>query len=109
MLCTPRRLVIVLAILAPRFGNGIRSNFSMDWERGFPDGSPGLDPAMEPSFSLNQQSTVAGCSDSGNEVTKCKCGVNGYSPRNCETYYGIAIHYQTENVSWARKGNGVLK
>ena len=104
-------LAVVLVIVAPRFGEGIRSNFSLDWERGFPDGSPGLDLAMEPSFSLNGASTVEGCSDSGNEITKCKCGVNGYSPRNCDTYYGISsIHSQTlETVSWARKGNGVLK
>ena len=83
----------------------------MDWESGFPDGSPDLDPAMEPSFSLNMDSDVATCSDSGNEITECKCGVNGYSPRNCHLYYGISsLHSQTvETVSWARKGNGVLK
>ena len=69
----------------------------MDWESGFPDGSPVLDPAQEPSFSLNQVSDVATCRTSGgNEITECKCGVNGYSPRNCETYYGnSSLHSQT--------------
>lgn len=90
----------------------IESEFSMDWETGYPDGSPDLDPAQEPSFSLNRQSSVEGCTDSGNEITKCKCGVNGYSPRNCDKYYGISsLHSQTveTGLTWARKGSGVLK
>ena len=105
-------LVLVLVLFAaPCSVEGIRSEFFMDWESGYPDGSPTLDPAMEPSFSINTQSSVQGCSNSGNEITKCKCGVNGYSPRNCEIYWGISsLHSQTlETVSWARKGNGVLK
>lgn len=81
---------------------GIRSEFEMDWESGYPDGSPGLNPAMEPSFSLNQKSSVEGCTNSGgNEITTCKCGVDGYSPRNCDKYWGISsLHSQTlETVS----------
>eukprot|EP00928_Gymnodinium_smaydae_P043091 TRINITY_DN28951_c0_g1_i1.p1 TRINITY_DN28951_c0_g1~~TRINITY_DN28951_c0_g1_i1.p1 ORF type:complete len:174 (-),score=13.27 TRINITY_DN28951_c0_g1_i1:657-1178(-) len=87
-----------------------KNEFSLDWESGFPDGSLHLDPAIEPSFSLNRKSTVSGCSNSGNEITKCKCGVGGYSPKNCDTYYGISsLHSQSlEKVNWPRKGNGVL-
>ena len=79
------------------FVRAIESEFHMDWESGFPDGSPVLDPAQEPSFSLNQRSSVATCDTTGgNEITECKCGVNGYSPRNCETYYGnSSLHSQT--------------
>ena len=95
------------------FVRAIESEFHMDWESGFPDGSPVLDPAQEPSFSLNQRSSVATCDTTGgNEITECKCGVNGYSPRNCETYYGnSSLHSQTvvTGVEWARKGTGVLK
>ena len=95
------------------FVSAIESEFYMDWESGFPDGSPVLDPAQEPSFSLNQVSDVATCRTSGgNEITECKCGVNGYSPRTCETYYGnSSLHSQTvvTGVNWARKGTGVLK
>ena len=43
------------------FVSAIESEFYMDWESGFPDGSPVLDPAQEPSFSLNQVSDVATC------------------------------------------------
>jgi hypothetical protein len=98
-----------------RFAEAIVSDFALDWESGFPDGSPDLGPsmAMEPSFSLNVQSSVQGCSDSSsaNDIIKCKCGVDGYSPRNCDIYYGNSqLHYQeVETASWARKGNGVLK
>jgi len=52
------------------FVSAIESEFYMDWESGFPDGSPVLDPAQEPSFSLNQVSDVATCRTSGgNEIT----------------------------------------
>ena len=55
------------------FVSAIESEFYMDWESGFPDGSPVLDPAQEPSFSLNQVSDVATCRTSGgNEITECK-------------------------------------
>ena len=73
-----------------RFAEAIVSDFALDWESGFPDGSPDLGPsmAMEPSFSLNRDSSVQGCSNSSsaNDIIKCKCGVDGYSPRNCDIY-----------------------
>ena len=54
------------------FVSAIESEFYMDWESGFPDGSPVLDPAQEPSFSLNQVSDVTTCRTSGgNEITEC--------------------------------------
>ena len=98
-----------------RFAEAIVSDFALNWESGFPDGSPDLGPsmAMEPSFSLNRDSSVQGCSNSSsaNDIIKCKCGVDGYSPRNCDIYYGNSqLHYhEVETASWARKGNGVLK
>ena len=105
--------VVVVFALLPLAVEGIRSEFSMEWESGFPDGSPGLNPAQEPSFSINEDSNVQGCSDSSsNEILRCKCGViPGYSPRNCDKYYGNSkLHSQSlETVSWARKGSGVLK
>ena len=91
---------------------GQNPTFELDWESGFPDGSPALSPALEPSFSINIQSNVDGCSNSGNEITECKCGVGGYSPRNCDTYLGISSlhgHEVLTGLDWARKGQGVLK
>jgi len=107
-----RLRVLIGLLLFVCAAQAINSTFSMDWESGFPDGSPLLDPAQEPSFSINTESSVNGCTNSGNEITDCKCGVNGYSPRNCDTYYGnSSLHSHTvqTGLSWARKGSGVLK
>ena len=89
------------------------SQFELDWESGFPDGTPHLSPrGVEPSFSFNGDSKVVTCSSSTSDSRRrCKCGENGYSPYRCEVNYGMSdLHYQEMlTVPWARKGNGVLK
>ena len=91
----------------------VGNQFSLDWESGFPDGTPHLSPrGIEPSFSFNGNSDVVTCSSStSNSRRRCKCGENGYSPYHCEVNFGISdLHYhQIMSVPWARKGNGVLK
>ena len=104
-------VLVVAMIFGP--SGCVGAEFFLDWEDGFPDGSPGLSPALEPSFSMNMQSTVERCSESGgNEITECKCGVDGYSPRNCDSYWGISSlhgHEVLTGLDWARRGQGVLK
>ena len=89
------------------------SQFFLDWENGFPDGTPHLSPrGLEPSFSFNGNSGVSSCSDSTSDSRRrCKCGENGYSPYRCEINFGMSdLHYhEMLTVPWARKGNGVLK
>ena len=93
----------------PMAGN----QFSLDWESGFPDGTPHLSPrGIEPSFSFNGRSDVKTCSSSTSDSRRwCKCGENGYSPYHCEINFGMSdLHYhEMMSVLWARKGNGVLK
>ena len=89
------------------------AQFELDWESGFPDGTPHLSPrGVEPSFSFNENSNVVTCSSSTSDSRRrCKCGENGYSPYRCEVNYGMSdLHYhEMLTVPWARKGNGVLK
>jgi hypothetical protein len=89
------------------------NNFSLDWESGFPDGTPHLSPrGLEPSFSFNGASDVKSCNSSSTDSRHhCKCGDNGYSPFKCHINFGMSdLHYQeVVTVPWARKGNGVLK
>jgi len=89
------------------------NQFSLDWESGFPDGTPHLSPrGIEPSFSFNGRSDVKTCSSSTSDSRRrCKCGENGYSPYHCEINFGMSdLHYhEMMSVPWARKGNGVLK
>ena len=97
----------------PPYPPMVGSQFVLDWESGFPDGTPHLSPrGVEPSFSFNRNSNVVTCSSSTSDSRRrCKCGENGYSPYHCEVNFGMSdLHYhEMMTVPWARKGNGVLK
>eukprot|EP00931_Biecheleriopsis_adriatica_P042588 TRINITY_DN24278_c0_g1_i3.p1 TRINITY_DN24278_c0_g1~~TRINITY_DN24278_c0_g1_i3.p1 ORF type:complete len:953 (+),score=129.01 TRINITY_DN24278_c0_g1_i3:86-2944(+) len=114
---TPSWLFIILFIVSAiaQGEEKVERSFVLDWESGFPDGTPHLSPrGIEPSFSFNQKSDVGRCS--GSDARRgCKCGEDGfyteYSPYHCEVNFGNCdIHYQEMmTVDWARQGEGVLK
>ena len=89
------------------------NSFALDWEGGFPDGTPQLAPrGLEPSFSFGTSSSVKACEQAtSDERRRCRCEEGGYSPYKCDVNFPASdLHYQEVlAVDWARKGSGVLK
>lgn len=99
---------VVLNVCVP----SVDGTIELNWESGYPDGTPLLSSGMEPSFSFNKLSDVKSCDNDTNDTRRqCQCGVNGYSPFRCETNFGMSdLHYQELVVAnWSREGNGMLK
>ena len=108
---TRRAAFIGLCLVAV---NSQQISIFVDWESGFPDGSPHLPIPLAPTFSFNEISDVKSCSSSTSDSRRrCKCGDNGYgyNPYGCETNYGPSdLHYvEMLTVPWARSGNGIVK